>query len=962
MDKINQNKIEIKWQKIWQENKVFETKPNNKEKYFGTVAYPYANSILHIGHGRTFTTAEIFLRYQRLLGKNVLFPMGFHISGTPVLAVADGIKNGDKKQIMITKEAISEYLDSKEEIEKVLKSFTNPENIAEFFSKTIEDSFKKIGIGIDWTRKFTTGEPIYNKFIEWQYAKLKNLGILTKGKYPILFSVKEENAVGEDDIKDADIDKVTIQEMTYILFESKEKKGEYFVVATLRPDALFGTTNLWVDQDKILVKLKVGSQIWIVTKDSSLKIKYQFENVQFLSEHKGLEFINQKVITPITKREIMIASAKFLDSFHGTGLAYSSPAGSPHDFMGLIEAKKEGRLPQDLQVINTVETFDKKGNKIIYSGSCPAEDKCIKFNVKSSQDKDNLELAKQELYKEEHYGGRLNSFCAEFQGVYIKQAKDKVKDKLIELNLGGTLLETSRRAQTRNNDNVIVANIDGQWFLDYSKPEIKQKAYDLLDNMTYLPHKLKNSQKGYLEWVNKRPCARKRGLGTRLPYDKNWVIEPLSDSTIYQMLYLITHIIRREKIEPSNLTEEVFDYLYLDKISLDELLKSSKIKKEVLEEMKKEVNYWHNNDFRYVGQPHMSNHMSFLIYHYALIFDSSKLKRFHPKIGVVGGMLQRNGEKISKSKGNGIPLSKVGKEFGADLYRLYIAVAASFDIEMDFRDDEISQLKKKFDKFKELMFEAKYRKIKNYNSFETIDKWLISKFYTNVKFYFDNMDQLKIREAYIGVLYEVLNDINYHTRRTSIKQTLDVIRFIFKDYVKIMTPVIPHICEELYLNEDKNNYASLAEFTTKIDKYINKEIEEIEEILQELITEISRTKETKNISKISKIIIIQASNKRFELFDKLKELLVSTKDFKKIIPQLINEFPEDKKFIEKFVPKTLGEGLSKYLSKNDEKKLILSILDFIKKEFGGLVEIKSVEDLNSNIMGLIPGRPKVLIE
>lgn len=959
---LDQKQIETKWQKIWEDNKVFEVKANKKEKYFGTVAYPYANSILHIGHGRTFTTAEIFLRYQRLLGKNVLFPMGFHISGTPVLAVADGIRSGDKKQIQITTEAISEYLDSKQEIEKTLKSFTESENIAKFFSHTIEDSFKKVGIGIDWSRKFTTGEEIYNKFIEWQYAKLNNLGILTKGKYPILFSPAEENAVGEDDIKDGDSDKVTIQEMNYILFESKQNKGEYFVVATLRPDALFGTTNLWVDEEKTLVKIKVNKQIWIVAKDSFLKIKYQFENVQILSEHKGKEFIGQNVITPIINREIIIASAKFLDSLHGTGLAYSSPAGSPHDFMGLVEAKAQGRLPQDLQVINTVNTFDKNGNKIEYKFSCPAEDKCKKFNVKSSLDKDNLELAKLELYKEEHYGGKLNSLCAEFDGIYIKQAKDKVKEKLIELNLGGILLETSRRAKTRNNDNVIVANLDGQWFLDYSNPEVKKKAYDLLENMIYLPHKLKETQKGYLEWVSKRPCARKRGLGTPLPYDKAWIIEPLSDSTIYQMLYLIINIIRRENIKPNQLTEEIFDYIYLDKATLEDAYNSSKIKKEILEEMKNEAQYWHNNDFRYVGQPHMSNHMSFLIYHYALIFDSPKLKKFHPKIGVVGGMLQRNGEKISKSKGNGIPLSKVGKEFGADLYRLYIAVAASFDVEMDFKDDEIVQLEKKFEKFKELMFASKTLKIKSYEKFETIDKWLISRFYSNVKLYFNSMDQLKIREAFIGILYEFLNDINFHTRRTSYEKTLEVIRFIFSDYVKIMTPVIPHICEELYLGEDKNNYASLAEFTTQIDKFINKDIEEIEEIVQELVTQISRTKESKNISKIDKIIIIQATNKRFELFDNLKTILASTKDFKKIISELNINFSEDKAFISKFVPKTLGEGLSKYLSKEDEKNLILNLSDFLKEEFGGVIEVKSAEELNLNLANLVPGRPKVLLE
>ncbi len=964
---INQKQIEKKWQKIWEENKIFEARQNKKkEKYFGTVAYPYANSILHIGHGRTNVTAEIFLRFQRLLGKNVLFPMGFHISGTPVLAVADAIKNGDKKQIKITRDAISEYLDEKGEIDKILKSFNEPKNIANFFSSTIEDSFKKIGIGIDWRRKFTTGEPIYNKFIEWQFKKLKDLKILTQGKYPILYSPKEENAVGEDDIVDGDVDKVNISEMTYILFESTKNKKEYFAVSTLRPDALFGTTNLWIDKNVEIVKIKVEKQILIITKDCLSKFEHQFDEVKLISYHRGKEFIGNKVITPITNRKVLIAEADFLDSFHGTGIVYSSPAGAPHDYMSLIKAKKEGRLPKEIEVINTVETIDKKGNKIIYQGSCPAEDKIKKFNVKDEKDEINLELAKQELYKEEHYGGKLNENAGEFNGMFIKQAKDKVKGKLIELNLGGILLETSRKAFTRHNDRVIVANIEGQWFLDYSDEKVKQKAYDLLDNINFLPEKLKQTQKGYLEWVQKRPCARKRGLGTPLPFDKNWIIEPLSDSTIYQLLYLIIHIIRKNKIDENQLTYELFDYIYLGIGKVDDISKNTKISKSIIKELKEEANYWNGNDFRYVGQPHMSNHLSFLIYHYALIFSKKELKKFHPKTIVVGGMLQRNGEKISKSKGNGIPLSKVGKKFGVDLYRLYIATAASFDVQMDFRDEEILQLKKKFDKFKELMINAKSKKIKNYDDFNGVDKWLISRFYSNIKIYFENMKEMKIREAHIYALYEVLNDINYHLRRTSEDKTLEVIRFFFNDYLKIMTPVIPHICEELFIGErlevGGESFISLAKFTSNYDDFINREIEEIENISKEIIAEISRQKESRNLSEIKKVIIIQASKKRFDLFNNLKKILKKTKNFKEIMSVLMKEFPDEKKFISKFVPKTLGEGLSAFLQIDEERETIENLKEFIKKEFNVKLEIKSSEYLNINSIKLIPGKPQIILE
>ncbi len=959
---INQKEIENKWQKIWEDKKVFETNlDEKKEKFFGTVAYPYANSILHIGHGRTFTSAEIFLRYQRLLGKNVLFPMGFHISGTPVLAVADAIKKGEEKQIKITKDAISEYLDDEGEIDATLKTFKEAENIAKFFSQTIEDSFKKIGIGIDWRRKFSTGDKLYNKFIEWQYKKLNNLGILTKGKYPILYSVEDENAVGEDDIKDGDTDKVSILEMTYILFEDKDEKNLFFAVATLRPDALFGTSNLWIKEDMKLVKINIGIQKWIISKDSYNKIKYQFDNVSLISEHLGKEFIGKNVISPIINREVIIAKANFLDSFQGTGIVYSSPAGSPHDFLALKQAISENRISPETKIINTVEIKDKKGNLIIYKGSCPAEDKCLKFNIKSIDDEENIEKAKQELYKEEHYGGKLNENANEFAGLYIKDAKDKIKAKLIELNLGGDLLETSRVAKTRNGDRVIVANLEGQWFLDYTNEDIKKKAYELLESMDYFPKKFKETQKFYLEWLTKRPCARKRGLGTKLPFDEEWIIEPLSDSTIYQLLYEISHIINRENINPENLKEELFDFLYLNIGNLKDVSKITNIQIDIVEEMKKEVDYWQNTDFRYVGQPHMSNHMSFLIYHYAIIFNKEELKKFHPKIALVGGMLQRNGEKISKSKGNGIPLSKIGKEFGADLYRLYIALAASFDASMDFKDEEIAQLEKKFDKFKELMFSSKNIEKISYENFNDLDKFLISKFYSNAKLYFENMEKIKIREAYVAILYDNLSAISYHSRRSSYEDTLKVIRFFFNDFLKLMCPAIPHICEELYLNEDNENLISLASFNTNCDDYINKNIENIENIVEDLISNIARVKDNKNLNEIKIIKIIQASNQRFLLFDELKKLLDETKEFKKIVPKLLENFKEESKFIQKFVPKTLSDGLDIYLSKIEEKNLLEKIIPFIENEFNTKVEIISNEDSINNL-NAIPRKPSIILE
>src|SRR5271157_3838344 len=88
--------IEAKWRRIWAQEKAYQPDPKaGVEKRFVTAAFPYPNSPQHIGHARTYTTADIYARYLRLKGFHVLFPMGFHVTGTPILAMAKRIAKKD---------------------------------------------------------------------------------------------------------------------------------------------------------------------------------------------------------------------------------------------------------------------------------------------------------------------------------------------------------------------------------------------------------------------------------------------------------------------------------------------------------------------------------------------------------------------------------------------------------------------------------------------------------------------------------------------------------------------------------------------------------------------------------------------------------------------------------------------------------------------------------------------------
>jgi leucyl-tRNA synthetase len=88
--------IEEKWQKRWDDAEAFNTEPDpTKPKYYLTVAYPYPNSPQHIGHGRTYTLTDVHARFQRMHGKNVLLPMGWHFTGTPLFAMVERLKDKD---------------------------------------------------------------------------------------------------------------------------------------------------------------------------------------------------------------------------------------------------------------------------------------------------------------------------------------------------------------------------------------------------------------------------------------------------------------------------------------------------------------------------------------------------------------------------------------------------------------------------------------------------------------------------------------------------------------------------------------------------------------------------------------------------------------------------------------------------------------------------------------------------
>lgn len=162
---VDWKEVDRKWQKEWQENGVFEAEPEDRPKFFLTVAYPYVLGPIHVGHARTYTVPDTMARFKRMQGYNVFFPMAFHYTGTPLMGASERVERRDEDFLDIL---TGLYGVDKGEISK----FEDPEYFGDYFAKKSSLSYKKgmrmLGYSIDWRREFRTIDESYKKFITWR--------------------------------------------------------------------------------------------------------------------------------------------------------------------------------------------------------------------------------------------------------------------------------------------------------------------------------------------------------------------------------------------------------------------------------------------------------------------------------------------------------------------------------------------------------------------------------------------------------------------------------------------------------------------------------------------------------------------------------------------------------------------------------------------------------------------------
>ncbi len=959
----NPQEIEKKWQDKWEEAKIFEANPDKKkEKIFITSPYPYASGPTHIGHGRSFVNGDIFARFYRAKDYNVLYPMAFHITGTPVLAISSSVERGDQILITRMKEYVSLHTTNQKEVNEIVKSFVDPWNIVNYFSNTIKVDFKSTGMSLDWRREFTTGDKIYNRFIEWQYFHFKNKGYIEKGEYPILYCPRDKNAVGEDDIASGDELDLNINEFICIKFPFAEG---FLVASTLRPETIYGVTNIWIKPNGDYVKASVDSEIWFISNEGTYLLKNQNKEIKVLESFKGSEIIGKKARDVYGIKEIPILPGDFVDTATATGVVYSVPAHAPYDYMALIDLQKDTELieefnlnKREIELIYPIQIIDLKGFK-----DFPAKIYCEKYNVESQKDEEELDIATSENYKIEFYNGVLNDKCGKYQGMKVNDAARQVSEDLIEENKADKLyIPITSNLTCKCGTKVIVSILKDQWFLNFNAGDWKNKAFRCLNNMDIIPNKYRLNFENIFNWLEKRPCARKRGLGTKLPFNKEWIIESLSDSTIYMAFYTIAHKIREYQIKPEQLTPEFFDFVFLEKGDIKELSKQTSIGENILRVLQEEFLYWYPVDHRHTAIMHISNHLSFYIFHHVAIFP----EKHWPKVITLIEPVNVEGQKMGKSKGNLIPLANIQKSYSADLFRFYISHGADFGVFMDFREKEIETVKNHIFKFytfiSDRIIQSKDIKAKFENITSKYSKVMLSKIIKKFIEAERAIEEYNIRRYLQTSFYEVFNLIQeFYRDIDNVDDFLLVFKLIYSDWLKLLSLTMPHLIEELWEIAGNENFISTALWGEFNQKYINNTLELEFEYVSNIIEDIFNIKKIVKSEKSDKVHLYLAPEWKYKVLD----LILSKKDN---FNEIMSELRKEKELITKkelipFIKSQLKDRIwEKTTPKIDEIKLLDHYKSYIEKRVKSMVFINSEFDPKNRSIRAKPFKPALYID
>ena len=754
--------IESRWQKKWSEDRVFEAEiDDSKPKFYCLEMFPYPSGHMHMGHVRNYSIGDAMARFQRLMGKNVLYPMGYDSFGMPA-------ENAAKKE------------------------GGHPHDVTHSNISSIRSDQERMGYSYDWRRFLATSDVDYYRWNQEMFLILNERGLIERKSAPVNWCIDCDTVLANEQVRNnrcwrcglevvqrdmaqwfvrmTEYSDELLDELENISFPENVKamqrnwigrsNGAHidFQVAdsssvigafTTRPDTIFGVTFLTLSPEHPLCEeLCSGSEWeegWRALKEECSRMS-EFERVNMLKEKKGV-FLGRHAINPLNDERVPIYAGNFVVSTYGTGAVMAVPGHDQRDFDFATE--------YDLEIRRVLE--ENRGGDI----------------------NEPMNRAF------EGYGPMINSTVDGFDGLSGDQAKSAVISALEEKQAGHGKVEYRLKDWL----------LSRQRFWGTPIPMIHCKSCGIVPvpredlpvelplDVVFTEDQSGNPLESHHSFV--QTICPKCGSEARRETD---TMDTFYDSSWYFMRFCDANN------DESPFNRSSVDYwmdggvdLYIGGIehAVMHLLYARFFTK-----------FTRDAGMNEVGEPFgrlVCQGMLNAPAPYCSDCNSEyHVDYFESACPSCGKELSSRSAKMSKSLGNTVSPEEMISRFGADTVRLFILFGANPEAGMDWSDSALEanhrQINSLFDAIDEAMALS--------DAPSKIDGWLLSRMRASQNRWIEAMSDVSLREGVMISHFEMLSDWNWYLRRGGLDRTT-AMKFL-EGWIPMLAPATPHIAEEFW--------------------------------------------------------------------------------------------------------------------------------------------------------------------
>ncbi|MBX4196379.1 leucine--tRNA ligase [Candidatus Pacearchaeota archaeon] len=747
MSDIDFSKIEKKWQKAWHDKKVFEVKEDKKKpKQYVLEMFPYpSGSGLHMGHAHNYNIGDIYARFKRMQGFNVIHPMGFDSFGLPAENAAIKAKSHPKK---FTEEAIANFI----------------------------EQMKELGLSYDWSRKVETHKPDYYRWDQWVFLKMYEKGLVYRKKSPVNWCPECNTVLANEQVisgkcwrhEDTSVEIkhleqwfLKITDYADELYEDLNKLDDWpelikrlqrnwigksegaeidfiinkekWKVFTTRPDTLFGVTFLVISAQHPRLMELVDSKQKVKVQEFVKKLHSVKEEDLDRMEKEGV-FTGNYAQHPLTGEKIPLYAGNFVLADYGSGMVMGVPA---HDERDYAFAKK-----YQISITSVVKPENNEKINAPYTGP----------------------------------GVLIHS--EGFDGLQTAEAKEHIIKALEIKKLGRKVINFRLRDWLISRQRFWGTPIPIIYCEKCGAVPVPEKDLPVI-----LPDKIQFSgvsnplltYKPFLETT----CPRCKGKARR----ETDTMDTFVNSSWYFLRYCDPH---NEK--------KIFD--------------------------KDKAAYWCPIDMYVGGKEHACLHLIYFRFYTKFFRDLGLITFGEPakRLFNQGFLLGPDGERMSKSRGNVVLPEVISKKYGIDVARLFLVSIASPDKDILWSDEGI---------------DGSFRFLKRVFTYASTlkegksSKKIESKLHTTIKKVTDEIESFRYNLAVIR-LRSLFESFEHES----------IAKSDFNAFIRILSPFIPHLSEELWQMSGNKGFASLSAWPAVDEKKIDEKFEQAEKAVEKTISDI----------------------------------------------------------------------------------------------------------------------------